>query len=66
MPQEKEESSTVANDDRKKALALDRWHTTHNASQALELLSWKFSAEAALLKYLGVMKNGKRINATDF
>ena len=64
--QGKDNTALVSSDDRNRALALDRWQSTGNAQQALELMPRKYSAEIGLLRHLGVTKKGRSINANDY
>lgn len=64
--QGKTDDTSIASDDRKRALALDRWNTTGNLQQALELMPKKFSAEVSILRHIGVEKNGNKVNRNDF
>lgn len=59
-------NTTVSSDDRKRALALDKWYDTHDAHAALAIMPKKFSAETSLIRHLGMNKKGNRSNMTDY
>lgn len=59
-------NTTISSDDRNRALALDRWHTTGNTHMVLEKMPRKFSAEIAIIRYLGMMKSGKKVHGNDW
>ena len=57
---------TIPSDDRNRALALDRWHTTGNTHMALEIMPRKFSAEISIIRHLGMVKSGKKVHKNDW
>ena len=60
------EDTKISSDDRKRALAMHKWAETGNSSEALAMLPRRFSAESNLIKHLGVVRNGKKINQNDY
>jgi len=58
--------TTISSDDRNRALALDRWHTTGNTNMALEIMPRKFSAEISIIRHLGMVKSGKKVRGNDW
>ena len=60
------DDTTISSDDRNRALALDRWHTTGNMQKALEVMPRKFSAEISILRHLGIVKGSKKVNENDW
>src|SRR6266480_3470680 len=64
--QRKINDTTIPSDDRNRALALDRWHTTGNTQMALEIMPRKFSAEISIIRHLGTVKSGKKVHKNDW
>ena len=58
--------TTISSDDRNRALALDRWHTTGNTHMALEIMPRKYSAEISIIRHLGMMNGGKKVQENDW
>lgn len=44
--------TTIGQDDRNRALAIDTWRTKHDLDEALKILPRKFSAEAQIMRHL--------------
>lgn len=59
---------SISWEDKARAEALEIWHTTHNATETLQKMPRKFSAELGIIRYLGYVdrKSGQRSQQSDF
>lgn len=54
--QDPEDCSMISTDDKSRAEALHTWKTTRSSANALQILPRKFSAERAIIQYMGYVK----------
>ena len=59
-------TAKISSDDKYRALALDIWKRTGNASKALDKMPRKFGTESALIRYLGMERKGEKVRDRDF
>lgn len=64
--QEGSSEAKISSDDRARAQALNIWHKTGNAQEALHMMPRKYSAESNIIKHLGAEKKGMKIHQQDW